>query len=183
MKYHLEALLGGCSHIFSTIVCYNGITPTKIQTMYWCDNIVHTDEGADMNKIIGLTLGVVAMVALSGCNSAGNEYNIKIQRQVADYIETGDDSKSCVEVKNSVNSDYDIYNIWSGPVDGAYKKSFPNDTPPDYIAPGKQRTFCSANCGADEWKIKVEDERGAVAEGKYHRECGYKELLIVTTKY
>ena len=138
-----------------------------------------------MKKIIGLALGAVAMVALSGCNNVGNGPggNIKIQRQAADYVDTGDYSKSCVEVKNNTDSDYDIYDIWSGPVNGVYHKSFPNGTLPDYIAPGKHRTFCSKNCGADEWKIKVKDQRGAVAEGKYQRECGYKELLIVTTKY
>jgi len=139
-----------------------------------------------MKTITGLAVGAMAMVILSGCNNVGTEPgdiqgSIKIERQVDDYAENEDDTRSCVEIKNSTESDYYITDIWSGPIDGAYVKSFPNGTPPNDIAPGSQRTFCSTNCGADEWKIKVQDDRSAVAEGKYQRVCGYTELLLVTT--
>lgn len=138
-----------------------------------------------MQKIIGLAIGAVAMVALSGCNmvpgttSTGD--NIKIERQTGDYTKSYSDNKTCVEVKNNTTSDYDLYDIWSAPDGGTYSHIFPNGTLPNEIQPGEKRTFCSSNCGADTWKIKVEDARSAVAEGTYQRECGYKELLVVTT--
>jgi hypothetical protein len=143
-----------------------------------------------MKKIVSIALGAAAILALSGCNSAGGGPNgghdgkIKIQRQASEYVEMpNNQNQTCTEIKNNPSSDYDLYDIWSAPVDGTYSHIFPNNTPPNTIEPGEKRTFCSANCGADTWKIKVQDERHYIAEGKYQRECGYKELLVVTTKY
>ena len=142
-----------------------------------------------MKKIVSFVIAGAAMIGLSGCNldtgdGGGAAANIKIQRQAADYVEMPDKpNKTCTEIKNSPSSDYDLYDIWSAPVNGSYSHIFPNGTPPNTIQPGEKRTFCSSNCGADTWKLKVEDERGETAEGTYQRECGYKELLIVTTKY
>ena len=135
-----------------------------------------------MKKIIGLAIGMVAMVALSGCNTTvpGSYSNIKIENLGS--IEIEDTTVTQVEVINNDRSAFDIVEIYSAPLNDAYTQSFPNDTPPYEIAPGESQIFQSHNCYdyEEEWKIKIVDAYGNVAEGKYNRQCGFREKLLVT---
>ncbi len=146
-----------------------------------------------MKKIVMLFSAVAAAWTLSGCNAAGtlpsdgtyppdSGYSSNIKIEHVDYTYSSDPQKSQVLIQNSSESDFDIVDIYSGPLDGPYAHSFPNENPPDYIAPGAQRLFQTSNCQdyLEWWKIKIIDEYGNVAEGKYKRQCGYREILRVT---
>ena len=146
-----------------------------------------------MKKVISIALAGAAVFALSGCatgdgdgggnnewQNTGDDSKITIRRQAAEYVAINDPNKTCVEVKNSALSDFSIDQIWSAPLSGSYNnRIYPNGTPPNEIVPGESRTFCSAQCGENRWKIKIADTVGTLAEGQYERQCGYKELLLV----
>jgi hypothetical protein len=134
-------------------------------------------------SFVSMMLGVAAMVALSGCNMTdfGSPYsNMKIEKEGYQEIDKYDVSQ--VLIKNSANSHFDIVEIYSAPLEGTYDQSFPNSTPPYTISPGASRLFETHNCYDYEvwWKIKIVDEYGNVAEGKYRRQCGFREILRVT---
>jgi hypothetical protein len=129
-----------------------------------------------MKKIIGLAIGTVAVLALSGCNNVGTspQANVKITETSYTAINS---SKSEVFVDNQSN--YDIVEIWSGKVGGSYTLV----KPPKNVAAGSDRTFGTINCSpntTEEWKIKVIDDTYNYATLVYNRQCGYRENLLVT---
>jgi hypothetical protein len=138
-------------------------------------------KGVEMKKIAMLAVSAMAVFGLSGCNLEGvtdSTAHIKIERE--GYSDTGNASKTQVQICNSDSSEYDLAELYSAPVGSAYTQIFPNGTPPSYIAPGDCRIFESSNCGAEKWKIKVVDAYDNVGEGTYYRECGWREELKVT---
>ena len=138
-----------------------------------------------------IAVAIVGLLAFTGCNQEGpggdenatnpDNYNIQLTRQAEKYVEIENPEESCVEVRNSSLSDFNIVDIWSAPKNGNYTHSYPANNGDDYIDPSDERTFCSTRCDEDTWKIKIKDSRGAVIEKSYERQCGFKELLLVKT--